>query len=118
MLDGNGDVLAYFFDENRVYVGLDKIAPVMRQAIVAIEDHRFYEHGPIDATGTLRAFLRNQAAGGVTQGGSSITQQYVKMVQIEKARPDGDEKGSRRPRRAPTRARSTSCATRSRSNAS
>ncbi len=93
VLDGNGDVLAYFYAENRVYVGLDKIAPVMRQAIVAIEDHRFYEHGPIDATGTLRAFLRNQAAGGVTQGGSSITQQYVKMVQIEKANQIGDEKG-------------------------
>ncbi|HEY5821817.1 MAG TPA: transglycosylase domain-containing protein [Propionibacteriaceae bacterium] len=93
ILDANGDVLAYFYDENRVYVGLDKIAPVMRQAIVAIEDHRFYEHGPIDATGTLRAFLRNQAAGGVTQGGSSITQQYVKMVQVEAAKQRGDDQG-------------------------
>lgn len=93
VLDANGDVLAYFYEENRVYVTLDKIAPVMQQAQVAIEDHRFYQHGPIDATGTLRAFLRNQAAGGVTQGGSSITQQYVKMVQIEKAKQMGDEKG-------------------------
>ena len=93
VLDANGDVLAYFYEENRVYVSLDKIALVMRQAQVAIEDHRFYQHGPIDATGTLRAFLRNQAAGGVTQGGSSITQQYVKMVQVEKAKQLGDEKG-------------------------
>ena len=90
-LDANGDVLAYFYEENRVYVGLDKIAPVMRQAIVSIEDHRFYEHGPIDLMGTLRAFLRNQAADGATQGGSSITQQYVKMVQIEEAKKAGDK---------------------------
>ncbi len=93
ILDGNGDVLAYFYDENRAYVGLDKIAPNMRKAIVAIEDHRFYEHGPIDVTGTLRAFVRNQAAGGVTQGGSSITQQYVKMVKIESAKARGDNQG-------------------------
>jgi membrane peptidoglycan carboxypeptidase len=93
VLDGNGDVLASFYAENRVYVGLDEIAPVMQEAIVAIEDHRFYEHGPIDVTGTLRAFLRNQAADGVTQGGSSITQQYVKLVQVEEAKKAGDAEG-------------------------
>ena len=89
--DVNGDVLAYFYDENRVYVGLDEIAPVMRQAILSIEDHRFYEHGPLDAVGTLRAFLSNLVAGGVTQGGSTLTQQYVKMVQIDEAKRAGDE---------------------------
>ncbi len=93
ILDANGKVVAYLWDENRVYKPLDEIAPAMRQAQVAIEDHRFYEHGPLDLTGTLRAFLRNQAAGGVTQGGSSITQQYVKMVQIEDAKQRGDEAG-------------------------
>ena len=91
VLDANGDVLAYFFEENRVYVELDEIAPIMRQAILAIEDHRFYEHGPLDAQGTLRALITNFAAGGVTQGGSTITQQYVKMVQIGEAKKRGDE---------------------------
>ena len=91
VLDANGDVLAYFYSENRVYVELDQIAPVMRQAIIAIEDHRFYEHGPLDLQGTLRAFLTNLASGDVTQGGSTITQQYVKMVQIEEAKKAGDE---------------------------
>ena len=57
VLDANGDVLAYFYEENRVYAELDQIAPIMRQAMVAIEDHRFYEHGPLDAQGTLRAFI-------------------------------------------------------------
>lgn len=93
VLDANGDVLAYFYEENRVYVGLDEIAPVMRQAIISIEDHRFYEHGPLDAIGTLRAFVTNVLAGGVTQGGSTLTQQYVKMVQIEAAKRAGDEAG-------------------------
>jgi len=91
VLDANGDVLAYFYEENRVYVELERIAPVMRQAILAIEDHRFYEHGPIDLQGTLRAFLTNVGAGSVTQGGSTITQQYVKMVQIEEAKKAADQ---------------------------
>ena len=82
VLMGDGKVLAYFYDENRVTVPLSGIAPVMRKAQLAIEDHRFYEHGALDFTGTLRAFLRN-SAGGATQGGSSISQQYVKMVQVE-----------------------------------
>ena len=76
-------MLAYFYDENRIPVTLNKIAPVMRQAQLAIEDHRFYEHGALDFKGTLRALVRNTASDGNTQGGSSITQQYVKMVQIE-----------------------------------
>ncbi|MFC7625579.1 transglycosylase domain-containing protein [Microlunatus sp. GCM10028923] len=81
VLLGNGEVLTYFYDQNRVYVPLDKIAPVMIQAQLAIEDHRFYEHGAMDLTGTLRAFLRTSS--GDTQGGSSISQQYVKMVLVE-----------------------------------
>ncbi|BAK38036.1 penicillin-binding protein [Microlunatus phosphovorus NM-1] len=87
VLMGNGKVLAYFYDENRIYVKLDKIAPVMRQAQLAIEDHRFYEHGALDLRGTMRALVRN-SAGGETQGGSSISQQYVKMVQIEACQGD------------------------------
>ena len=93
VLDANGDVLAYFYDENRVYVGLDDIAPIMQQAIIAIEDHRFYEHGALDAQGTLRALVNNLAADGATQGGSSLTQQYVKMVQVTEANKRGDQAG-------------------------
>ena len=62
----------------------------MRQAQLAIEDHRYYEHGALDFKGTMRALVRNSAAGGTTQGGSSITQQYVKMVQIEACQAKGD----------------------------
>ena len=84
----DGKLLAYFYDENRIYVALNKIAPIMRQAIVAIEDHRYYEHGALDIKGTLRALVRNTSGDGNTQGGSSITQQYVKMTLVEACRGD------------------------------
>jgi membrane peptidoglycan carboxypeptidase len=81
----DGTVIATFYDQNRVEVRLDQVAPVMQHAILAIEDARFYHHGPLDMQGTLRAFVRNQQGGGVSQGGSSITQQYVKLVLFENA---------------------------------
>jgi membrane peptidoglycan carboxypeptidase len=83
VLMANGKTLAYFYDENRVPVKLSEIAPVMREAQLAIEDHRYYEHGALDVKGTLRALVRNSTTDAGTQGGSSITQQYVKMVQVE-----------------------------------
>ncbi|WP_352244362.1 transglycosylase domain-containing protein [Microtetraspora sp. NBRC 13810] len=85
LLDVDGKQFAQFFFENRESVKLDEVAPVMREAIVAIEDFRFYEHGPIDIEGTFRALAKNVSTGGVTQGGSSITQQYVKQVLFNKA---------------------------------
>ncbi|NLT28948.1 MAG: penicillin-binding protein [Propionibacterium sp.] len=95
VLAADGSILAFFYEENRVYVSLDRIAPVMRQAQIAIEDHRFYEHGAMDLRATLRALLRN-TSGGSTQGGSSITQQYVKMVLVEKAMAEGDKEAVRK----------------------
>ncbi len=90
VLMGNGKTLAFFYDENRVPVKLKNIAPIMQTAQIAVEDHRFYEHGALDFKGTMRALVRNSAAGGTTQGGSSLTQQYVKMVQIEACQAKGD----------------------------
>jgi membrane peptidoglycan carboxypeptidase len=86
ILAADGTVIATLYEQNRDLVSLSKISPIMRTAIVAIEDDRFYEHGALDAKGTARALLRNQAEGDVQQGGSSITQQYVKMSLIERAR--------------------------------
>jgi membrane peptidoglycan carboxypeptidase len=83
-------VIARFYDENRIEVPLSKIAPVMRQAIVAIEDSRFYEHGGVDAKGIIRALVNNQVNGDV-QGASTLTQQYIKNYNVEKALADGDE---------------------------
>ena len=81
--DRDGGVIAEIFDQNRELVEFDDISPMMRDAILAIEDSRFYDHGGLDVSGTLRAAVRTM--GGNTEGASSITQQYVKNVQIEAA---------------------------------
>ncbi|MFL6160503.1 MAG: penicillin-binding protein [Marmoricola sp.] len=94
VLDSKGHLLATFYDENRVNVTLDKVAPIMRKAIVAIEDYRFYQHGAIDVKGTLRAFATNQANDGITQGGSSITQQMVKMTLLDQATTKAERKAA------------------------
>jgi membrane peptidoglycan carboxypeptidase len=86
ILGKDGKVLATLYDQNRVNIPLSRVAPVMRKAIVAIEDYRFYQHGALDLRGTLRAFVTNQANSGVTQGGSSITQQMVKMTLVNQAK--------------------------------
>ncbi|WP_133739905.1 penicillin-binding protein [Actinorugispora endophytica] len=81
--DVEGGVIAEIYDQNRELVALEDMSPIMQEAIISIEDSRFYEHGGIDITGTFRAALRTIS--GSTQGGSSLTQQYVKNVLIESA---------------------------------
>ena len=85
VLAADGSRLAVFYDENRTYVSLEDISPRLKQAIVAIEDSRFYAHGALDIEGTLRALLVNQANSATLQGGSSITQQLVKLTLLESA---------------------------------
>ncbi|MCW2831042.1 MAG: glycosyl transferase, partial [Aeromicrobium sp.] len=84
LLASNGDLIAYFYKENRQDVPLDEIAPVMQDALLSIEDNRFYEHGALDLKGTMRALVNN-ASEGQTQGGSSITQQLVKLTLVSQA---------------------------------
>ena len=83
LVDAHGHLIAYYYPHGiyRVPVTYQQIAPVMRNAIIAIEDSRFYHHGAIDIRGTFRA-LAITLAGSVTQGGSDIAQQYVKNACI------------------------------------
>ncbi|HVE25446.1 MAG TPA: biosynthetic peptidoglycan transglycosylase, partial [Sporichthya sp.] len=87
VLASDGTRIATFYDENRVAVPLAKVSPIMIKALLAIEDSRFYEHGGVDPKGTLRA-LFNNSDGGDRQGGSTLTQQYVKNLLIQLS--DGD----------------------------
>ncbi|WP_256257285.1 transglycosylase domain-containing protein, partial [Nonomuraea pusilla] len=89
--DARGGEIARFYDEYREVVPLTDVADVMKTAIVAIEDDRFYQHGAIDLEGTFRALVKNFAKGGVAQGGSSITQQYVKQVLLNSAVTDKEK---------------------------
>ncbi|MBJ7471081.1 MAG: transglycosylase domain-containing protein [Solirubrobacteraceae bacterium] len=66
-------------DEGRVILGSKGISPVMKQAVVAIEDQRFYSHKGVDLRGVARA-LANDLSGGPIQGASTIEQQFIKVV--------------------------------------
>ncbi|QJW35734.1 transglycosylase domain-containing protein [Cellulosimicrobium protaetiae] len=81
--------LATFYTENRIVVPLDQVSQPMKDAVIAIEDKRFWEHGGVDVEGIPRAFVNN-LTGGSTQGASTLTQQYVKNVLIEQAVRDDD----------------------------
>ncbi|GAB3958077.1 transglycosylase domain-containing protein [Actinoallomurus acanthiterrae] len=81
----DGQVIATFFQHNRESVRLDQVAPIMQKAVVAIEDSRFYQHGPLDMKGSVRALITNAQEGGVKQGGSTLTQQYIKNLLVEAA---------------------------------
>lgn len=72
-------LLARFFDENRQDVPITGVAEVMRQAVVAAEDARFYQHNGVDLKGIARAFVNNQQ-GGDTQGASTLTMQLVRQI--------------------------------------
>jgi len=93
LLASNGELIAYFYNENRQDVPLSDIAPVMQDAILSIEDARFYEHGALDLKGTLRALVNN-ASEGQTQGGSSITQQLIKLTLLSQATTDEQKKAA------------------------
>ncbi|MFD0774570.1 penicillin-binding protein [Streptomonospora algeriensis] len=91
--DRDGQVIAEIYDQNREVVDIDEMAPVMREAIIAIEDSAFYEHGGIDIAGTFRAAIRTVS--GDVEGGSSITQQYVKNVLVESADSQAEQEEAR-----------------------
>ena len=77
-LAADGSLLAHRGDRPVAEVDASALPDHVRQAFLAIEDRRFYEHGGVDFRGLARATLENLQAGGVVAGGSTITQQYVK----------------------------------------
>ncbi|MFI0895002.1 transglycosylase domain-containing protein [Streptomyces sp. NPDC020983] len=90
ILDRNGGLIATVYSRDRTIVPITKMSPNILNAIVDIEDARYYEHGALDLKGILRA-LSNNASDGGTQGASTLTQQYVKNVFVEEAGDDPDK---------------------------
>jgi membrane peptidoglycan carboxypeptidase len=90
VLAADGSVIAQTWGNygNRIVVPMASINPDMPHALVAIEDSRYYQHGGIDIKGTVRAMFRDAQGSGDTQGGSTITQQYVKNVLLLEAGTD------------------------------
>ncbi|MDJ0342651.1 transglycosylase domain-containing protein [Streptomyces sp. H10-C2] len=91
ILDSNGGLIATVYSRDRTVIPIKDMSPNILKAIVAIEDARYFEHGAIDLKGILRALNKNAQDGGVSEGASTLTQQYVKNVFIEQAGDDPDK---------------------------
>ena len=77
--DANGGLITDFYvEQNRVVVPLEKISENLQNAVIAIEDKRFYKHEGVDWKAILRALVRDVRSGKIVEGGSTLTQQYVK----------------------------------------
>ena len=74
----DGSVLARVFRQNRSYVTHELIPNALIDAVISAEDSRFFDHGGFDLKAITRAALANLDEGAIEQGGSTITQQYVK----------------------------------------
>ena len=92
MLASDGSEIAEFYWQNRVEVPLDEISDHMQDATIAVEDYRYFEHGGVDIEGIARAAVHNMVSS-TTQGGSTLTQQYVKNVLAENAHAEADKEG-------------------------
>lgn len=79
-----GTLLGEYGEERRALIKIEEVPLLMKQAILAAEDDRFYEHGGVDYIGVLRAALSNFTAGGVKQGASTITMQVARNFFLTK----------------------------------
>ncbi|WP_066635839.1 transglycosylase domain-containing protein [Desulfolucanica intricata] len=80
--DINGKVITTVYKQNRTSVSINDISPFMQEAIVAIEDTRFYNHHGLDLISLTRALYKNIIAGRIEEGGSTITQQLAKNLYL------------------------------------
>jgi membrane peptidoglycan carboxypeptidase len=90
LYSSDGTLLTTFYAQNRIVVPLDAVSQPMQDAVVSLEDRRFWEHSGVDVQGMARAMVNN-AVDGSTQGASTLTQQYVKNVLIERGVLAGDK---------------------------
>ena len=84
--DGKTELGRLQGDENRTDVPLASLPEHVRQAVLAAEDEDFYQHSGVSPSGIARAFWRNVRGGKVSQGGSTITQQYAKTAYLTRKR--------------------------------
>jgi membrane peptidoglycan carboxypeptidase len=92
LLAKDGTLIARFYNENRSEVPLSKISRNMQNAIIAIEDARFRDHGGVDPIGLVRAAASDYLGNGTeVQGASTLTQQYIKNLYLEQAVYAGDK---------------------------
>src|SRR5918994_1533370 len=86
VFDRHGKPAFSYFVEQRISVPLDRVSPHMVDAIIAVEDRRFYRHFGIDPVRVVGAALRNLRAGRIVEGASTITQQLARAAQLSPVR--------------------------------
>ena len=79
-----GQLIGEFGEERRAVVKIDAVPKAMRDAIIAAEDERFYQHGGVDYVGVIRAAMSNFVSGGARQGASTITMQVARNFFLSK----------------------------------
>jgi membrane peptidoglycan carboxypeptidase len=90
--DRNGKLMTTLFDVDRAPVKLSAVPKQLQEAVIAIEDRKFYQHNGVDLAGMFRAFTRDVDSGRLEQGASTITQQLVKNVWRQNEKRDFKEK--------------------------
>ncbi|MFQ5560451.1 MAG: transglycosylase domain-containing protein, partial [Nitrospinota bacterium] len=80
VFDDNGKLISEFYVEKRILLSSDRIPDAMKNATISVEDSAFYSHRGINLKGIFRAMIANIRAGGVVEGGSTITQQLTKTM--------------------------------------
>jgi penicillin-binding protein 2D len=84
LFDGNNNLVSALFEEHRIRVGLEEMSPHLVNAVLVTEDKRFYDHDGIDLRRIVMAAVANQRAGDIVQGGSTITQQLVRSILLNR----------------------------------
>ena len=84
--DSKGHLITRVFEQNRVEIPISEMPRSLQQAVVAVEDQRFYSHRGIVPTAILRALWHNLRAGEVVEGGSTLTQQLAKNLYLTQQR--------------------------------
>jgi penicillin-binding protein 1A len=82
--DGNNNLVSALFEEHRIAVPLDKMSPHLINGVLVIEDRRFFDHDGVDPRRIVMAAIANQRAGEIVQGGSTITQQLVRSILLNR----------------------------------
>ncbi|WP_207454597.1 transglycosylase domain-containing protein [Herbiconiux sp. SYSU D00978] len=83
--------IATVYDQNREELASDQVSQFLKDAAVAGEDRRFFEHGGVDVNSVARAAVGNVTSGDIQSGGSTLTMQLVKNIKVQQAEQSGDE---------------------------
>ena len=86
VMDRHGRPAFSFYSEQRIDISIDRVSRHMRDAVIAVEDKRFYSHHGLDPVRIVRAAMRNARAGRIREGGSTITQQLARAAQLSPVR--------------------------------